>query len=278
MKLLAPAKINLFLEVENKRPDGYHNINTVFQTVSLFDTIILKKRKSGLLLKCDNPDIPCDDRNLAIKAALALQKELNFTGGAEITIKKQIPVGAGLGGGSSDAAAVLSGLLKLWKKEMPLKRLTKVAARLGADVPFFLHKGTARATGIGDRIKRINGVEPSWYVLVYPGFGVPTAKVYKSLVLPLTRKKLINKIKHQLRYSSLLKGGFIFNRLEDAVLPRYPEIRKVKTVLKSMGIHCMMSGSGSTVFGVVDSQRAGELVRAKLKDRPWSVWVVKSVG
>jgi len=280
LKILAPAKINLFLEVVNRRPDGYHNIRTIFQAVSLYDELAFKPRKAGIVVKSNVPGLRSDDSNLVFRAAGMLRVKLKTGLGAEISLKKRIPMGAGLGGGSSDAAATLQGLLKLWKRRLPGKELVRIASKLGADVPFFLFKGTASASGIGNRIKPVKNVKPAWFLLVNPGFPVPTPGVYKKLKFPLTNEQKINKIMHLLTSGSSpeIWGKRIFNRLEEAVLPYHGAIREIKDRLGRMGCRCLMSGSGSTVFALVSSEREGERIRLKLKKFPWDVWLVRTVS
>ena len=279
MKILAPCKINLFLEVRNRRPDGYHNIESVMQAVSLCDELEFKAADKEISLKCDVPGLPTDDRNLVIRAAKLLRKELGVVSGASITLKKRIPMGAGLGGGSSDAAATLKGLLKLWKKKISVKRLVKIAGSIGADVPFFLKGGTAIARGIGDRIIPLKNVRKSYFVIVYPGFGVATRGVYQNLRFPLTNKRKINKIRAPLESfgSSGEWGLYLYNRLEDAVFPKYPEISFIKEKIRSLGHQSLMSGSGSSIFGIVPSREAGKRLQGALKSSKQSVWVVESL-
>lgn len=278
LRLRAPAKINLFLEVKNRRSDGYHTIESVMQTVTLFDEITIEPRQTGLSLACSRADLPTDERNLALRAAVSLQRELGITDGARITLKKVIPLGAGLGGGSSDAAAVLNGLLKLWKKRLPAERLNRLAARLGADVPFFLSGGTAITLGIGEKVTSLAGVKSARFVLVYPGFGVSTAWVYQHLRFPLTRKQKITKISAQLTsgFPSREWGGCLYNRLEEVVFPAYPVIARIKEELRQLGCSSLMSGSGATVFGLLPSSGDGELIRSRLKKRYGDVWLVTS--
>jgi 4-diphosphocytidyl-2-C-methyl-D-erythritol kinase len=279
MKIFAPCKINLFLEVKNRRPDGYHNIESVMQAASLYDELDFKKADGGISLKCNIPGLPTDERNLVIKAARLLKKELKTDSGARITLKKRIPMGAGLGGGSSDAAATLRGLLKLWKKKISAKKLVKIASSIGADVPFFLKSGPAIVRGIGDKIISLKNVRKSYFVIIYPGFGVATKWAYKNLRFPLTNKRKINKIRTLLESSrSSREWGFhIYNRLEDAVFSKYPEIPLIKDKIRGLGHQSIMSGSGSSVVGVVPSRKAGERLRRTLLSPRRSVWVVESL-
>jgi len=280
MKILAPAKINLFLEVTGRRKDGYHNIVSLMQTVGLYDRIILKPRKSGITLNCDSKELRNIKTNLAYKAAILLKNELKYTGGADIYLEKHIPIGAGLGGGSSDAAAVLKGLLKLWKRGLPENRLLALAGTLGADVPFFVSGGTAVARGIGEKLINVRDLRPCLILLVNPGFGVATKQVYNNLRFPLTKKQKINKILRLLKGKKTPQewGKSMFNRLEEAVLPEYPEIVRIKQVFKQHGCDSLMSGSGSSVFGIVRTKTIAESIRPDLKRSGWKSWLVRTIA
>jgi len=280
MKILAPCKINLFLEVKNKRADGYHNIESIMVPVSLFDELEFKKAKEGISLSCSCGSIPVDDRNLVIRAARRLQDELKVKEGAKITLTKNIPVGAGLGGGSSDAAATLKCLLKLWKKRISRKKLMTIASSIGADVPFFINNRIAMVKGVGEKILPLKYMEKIYFVIVYPGFEVSTGWAYNNLGFPLTNRRKIHKIK------SLLESGkgsdewglYLYNRLEGAVFQKYPKISLIKEKIRSMGYLSLMSGSGSSIFGVVPSRRAGERLRKRLAPLGLKAWVVESVS
>lgn len=280
MRILAPAKINLFLEVLNRRSDGYHNIETIFQTVSLYDKITIEPRRHALSLECSSNSVPQDRRNLVLKAAQLLRKKLGLKSGAQIKLEKNIPAGAGLGGGSSDAAATLKGLLAVWKKRLGKKELLSLAYQLGADVPFFLYKGTAFASGIGERIEKLSRVKPAWFVLIYPRFSVSTAVVYRHIHFPLTIKQKINRIKELLSrgFSSDKWAHCLYNRLEKQAIQLYPEILHIKNTLKSIGFANLMSGSGSTIFILASSKDEAKRIRSRLKKYPWDTWVVRSVS
>ena len=279
MKFKAPAKINLYLEVIRRRKDGYHDIETIMQTVSLFDELCFSRRSEGVSLKCSKPELS-GENNLVFKAAKLLIDRLKVKTGVNIILKKRIPSGAGLGGGSSDAAAALKGLLKFWKRSIPEKELVKIAAFLGADVPFFLYGGTAQASGIGERIKPLPGLPPTWFLLVNPRVHVPTASVYKKLHFPLTNQQKITKIRRLIsgRTPPEAWENYLFNRLEDVVLPSFGAIREIKNVLGQLGVRGVMSGSGSTVFAPVTTATRGEVLRKKLRKFPWDVWLVRSTG
>ena len=280
MKILAPAKINLFLEVTGRRPDGYHNIVSLIRAVTLYDRIVIKPKRRGIALKCSLRNLPVDKTNLAMKAAILLKNELKIDKGADIYLEKNIPVGAGLGGGSSDAAAVLKGLLKLWKKELPEKKLLDISKKLGADVPFFIRGGAAVARGIGERLESLENIEPARILLANPGFRIATKQVYNNLRFPLTKKQKINRILKLLRAWAPPQewGKLMFNRLEEAVLTRHPEISRAKKILESCGFNSIMSGSGSTVFGVLSAGKTGKKAVSALKRHGWKCWLVKTIA
>ncbi|MHB9154113.1 MAG: 4-(cytidine 5'-diphospho)-2-C-methyl-D-erythritol kinase [Endomicrobiales bacterium] len=279
IELLAPAKINLYLEVKGRRRDGYHTIESIMQTVSLFDRITLEARPKRISLECSLPGLPADKKNLAFRAAALLKEELGERRGARIVLEKNIPLGAGLGGGSSDAAAVLKGLLILWNRTLPKKTLVRLASRLGADVPFFLSGGTAVARGIGEKLTPLKNIRKAWYILVYPGYPVSTPWVYKNLRFPLTNKQKITKIRKLLEDShpSYLWGRYLFNRLEEVVLSEFPDIADIKRLLERGGCKTLMSGSGSTVIGLVSTKEKGERVLAELNKRKQNIWLVEAI-
>ncbi|MBN1823100.1 MAG: 4-(cytidine 5'-diphospho)-2-C-methyl-D-erythritol kinase [Endomicrobiales bacterium] len=280
MKIYAPAKINLFLEVKNRRPDGYHNIESLMQAVSLYDEITIRP-SAKLEFNCLGRELTSDEKNLAFKAAILLKNELNIEKGARIVLRKRIPLGAGLGGGSSDSAAVLKGLLKLWKKKIEPQRLLKIAKELGADVPFFLACGTSIVRGIGERVEMLKKLKKTLFLVVYPGVSVPTSWAYSKLRFPLTNAQKITKIKKSVLSGSSHRNweGGMFNRFESVVLGSYPQISRVKKFLENSGIKAMMSGSGSAVFGILDNAVQGEKIKKQLRkiNGRWRVWTVSSV-
>lgn len=279
----APAKINLYLEVLNKRRDGYHNLESVMQTVSLYDRIVIEARPKALSLVCSRKDLPTDKRNLAMRAAILLKEETGVKKGARIILEKNIPLGAGLGGGSSDAAAVLKGLCALWDLKLPEKTLISLAGKLGADVPFFMKGGMAVARGIGERLTPlipVRKIKKAHFILIYPGFPVSTPWVYQNLRFPLTFKQKISNIKKLLEGGSppSVWGKHLFNRLEEVVFPQYPMIEHTRKALEREGCFSLMSGSGSTVFGLVSTKKAGERVLSRLKRATGSVWLVEAIN
>lgn len=250
---LAPAKVNLWLRVFEKLPDGYHRVETVLQTISLSDTLTLELRYGGsITLSCDDPRLPCNEHNLAYRAAALLAQHVPGKG-VHIHLEKRIPWRAGLGGGSSDAAAVLRGLNRLWELNWSWEQLLPVAQELGADVPFFLRGGTAIGRGRGEQIEQLPLAPDLTLILVQPPFGLATPKVY-SHWQPQQDQQLPN-------LSSLLMalqrsdgkavGQLMHNDLEVPAFQLAPELSVVKRDLSQAGLPCLLSGSGACLFAVV---------------------------
>jgi 4-diphosphocytidyl-2-C-methyl-D-erythritol kinase len=285
IKILAPAKVNLYLEILNRRPDAYHNLKSVMQAVSLFDELTFEAATNGITLKCLNANLPCNEENLVYKAAQSIKEKFNITQGVNIILTKNIPSGAGLGGGSSDAAATINALVKLWGIQTDFESLRAVASKLGADVAFFLEggfTGTALAQGIGDIITPVQNAPKTYFLLINPRVHVSTPSVYKRIKFPLTNEP--KKIKIEAALESFLAGNLsdisemLFNRLEDFVLPYYPQIKEIKTVLKGFNVPVLMSGSGATVFAVSSSKKETESLQSKLHEFPWDVWQAESLN
>ena len=258
----APAKINLFLRVTGKRPDGYHDLYSLMCPLALYDTLILTLGGRGIGIVCDHPGVPEDASNLAARSA-RLFLETAFAGnappvsGMTIHIEKNIPVGAGLGGGSSDAAAVLTALNDYFGQPLSTPALTALGARIGADVPFFILGAPALAKGIGDRLDPFPHLTPWTALLVYPNEAVSTAWVYKNLNLRLTKdEKKLSKFNFDGRFFNV--DEHLVNDLEPVTARAFPVIKGIKRLLLAHGAAgAMMSGSGSTVFGLfADHQRA----------------------
>ena len=264
MKIRAPAKINLRLRVVGKRKDGYHLLDTIMVPVSLYDEIEItkaegkeRKRSSVRKLKvtCDHPLVPQGKRNLAYRAAALLLAKSGADARVSIHIHKEIPVGAGLGGGSSDAAAALVGLNRLLKLRLSTRKLEKLSLSLGADVPFFIRPRPARARGIGERLSGLGKLPRLWAIILYPGFPVSTAWVYGKLQLTLTKPSANTSINSLLRNAVGLRK-LLVNDLENVTLDRYPKVALLKARLTEEGaIGALMTGTGSSVFGIFDSRR-----------------------
>jgi 4-diphosphocytidyl-2-C-methyl-D-erythritol kinase len=278
LRAIAFAKVNLFLEITGKRADGYHTLSTVFQTISLGDELTAKVSES-LSLTCSETSLPTDQRNLAMRAAVQLKGLLNEPRGAALGLKKVVPMGAGLGGGSSDAAAVLTALPRLWNRRAPASDLSRMASQLGADVPFFLEGGTCAAEGIGEILRPLPKLPKTWLVLVFPGFGVATKDAYAKVRLPLANPRSASKIIPLLKKGRPAHwAGELFNRFEELVFPDHPELPKLKQALVEAGaVGALMSGSGSSVFGVVESPSSGRKVLAVIRKRYPQSWLVHTI-
>ena len=258
LTLLSPAKINLRLEVLYKRDDGYHEIRTVMQRIDLCDEMEISLSGSELLISSQGEDIPTGEENIAYRAARRLLDEFNFNTGIRIFIKKKIPVAAGLAGGSSNAATRMMGLNRLLKLGLSKERLIEIGKELGADVPFFIFEKPALATGIGEILQEIELPSPLWVVLVNPGISVSTAWAYKKLNMGLTWKRNnISMLQPILPVSHLY--NLLHNDLETVTIKRYPEIQEIKDELHMNGaVGELMSGSGSTVFGIFPDRNYAE--------------------
>ncbi|MDP2209612.1 MAG: 4-(cytidine 5'-diphospho)-2-C-methyl-D-erythritol kinase [Bacteroidota bacterium] len=250
MKVKAFAKINLGLRILRKREDGYHDIETVFHRINLFDKVEFSTADI-ISMECDNPEIPIDDNNLCIRAAGLLKLKFRINKGVHIRLQKNIPVGAGLGGGSSDAAAVLLHLPKFWGYEINNSELKEIATRLGSDVSYFLEVGTAYATGRGEKLEYFKLDIPYWILLVYPNVGVSTVWAYKNVNIKSQKKttNLMNDLIENIHNSEEL-SNLVTNDFEGIVFKHNEQINNIKTHLKELGAEfSLMSGSGSSVYG-----------------------------
>ncbi len=274
------AKINLALAVLSRRTDGFHEIRTVFQTIDLHDEIEIRP-SSDLKLECIGlPDVPAES-NLVWKAAQELMRAVSPGRGAHVVLRKTIPPGAGLGGGSSNAAATLLGLTKFWGIRTPGKDLRTIASRLGSDVPFFLQGGTALGAGRGEEIYPLPEIRPSSLLVVYPGVHVSTAEAYRSLSLALTSQEATLRIQRfcdrLLDGSGCLSG--IFNDFETSILPAYPAIGEAKTFLTGRGaVATLLSGSGSSVFGFFLDEESTLAASREVKRETWRAFPAKTLS
>ena len=264
--LKAPAKINLFLKVMKRRPDGYHEIISLMQKVELFDILHLSREGDTISLSCPGSGLPEDRENLVYRAAQAFFAATGMMKGVKIVLEKNIPVAAGLGGGSSDAAAVIRGLNTLLGTGLNQERLANIAHPLGADVSFFIHDCSgAIASGIGDILQKVEPLEVTWLLLVNPGFGLSTKWVYENFPLTSDSDPYILARVRKIRENPLDMDPGLFeelgNDLEVVSINRFPEIGDIKNELKQSGAAVsLMSGSGPTVFGLFpreeDAQRS----------------------
>lgn len=278
MVLRTPAKVNLVLEVLGKRPDGYHELSTVMQAVDLFDRLTVEA--AGIItLETSEPDLPTDDRNLVMRAARLLRETAGVDAGARIVLDKRIPVAAGLGGGSSDAAATLWGLNRLWGLRWRRERLVELAVKLGMDVPFFLGRGRALGTSRGEVLKPLPGVGGYAMVLVNPGVGLSTQEVYGRVPQGWRAeaegtRRMLDALKGR---SVLRVAAALTNHLELWVEPVMPVIGRMKAALLAAGaLGAAMSGSGPTVFGLARSLDQARQIQRRVSRAGWSAWAVRT--
>jgi 4-diphosphocytidyl-2-C-methyl-D-erythritol kinase len=300
--LIAPAKINLYLEIIGDRPDGYHELAMVLQSIDLADRVDLRSNGTQMIrVHCDDPQVPVDASNLAYKAAALMAEQFpdaySRFGGVEISIQKRIPMGAGLAGGSTDGAAVLVGLDMMWNLGLTQSELQELGSRLGSDVPFCIQGGTAIATGRGEKLSPLRSVDHLYAVLAkYQDLPVSTVWAYKtyrqqfqSSYAPINnlveRRQRVHSsaMVAAIQQQSPQIGQLLHNDLEKVVLPAYPlvaELREKLGQLETLGV--MMSGSGSTVFALVDSLVAAEQVKRELRellpDPKLGIWTTRLTG
>lgn len=275
----AHGKINWTLDVIGKRPDGYHEVEMLMQSISLWDKVILTECSEGVEITGNNTEMPLNDTNLAMKAARLLISRFNIDKGIHIEIRKYIPIAAGLAGGSTDAAAVLVGLNALWGLGLSDSKLAELGVELGADVPFCIYGGTAEARGIGEKLTHLEPIEGVWLVLVKPPFGVSTAWAYKEF----RPDEVLSKPDLKMVYS-LLKSGeweeicrYLGNVLEPVVQGSYPEIINIKnSLLREGAIASMMTGSGPTVYGIFQNKADAMKAAAELNRLFSQVYVVST--
>lgn len=275
------AKINWRLRVIGKRPDGYHELCTVFQTVSLHDVIRFEK-SDETVLKCSDPAMPTDGRNLIMKAAAALRAEGGAALGASMVLEKNIPASGGLGGGSSNAAIALIGLSKLWNLSPAAGDLARIARGIGADVPFFLTGGTALGTGRGDAIEPLDEISEPLMMIVTPRLGMDTASAFSALnaqnLTTSTSESNLVVCRREARNLRTEQGDLV-NDLEEAVVKSHPEIAEIKGFLKDCGARvAQMSGSGSSVFAVFDKEETRQATLEASRKLHWRMFAVATLS
>jgi 4-diphosphocytidyl-2-C-methyl-D-erythritol kinase len=259
MLWLAPAKINLFLRVLRKRADGYHDIVSLMQKITLYDELIFSPLPTGIVLSCPGSDLPVSEDNLVFRAAQSIFAYANYPFGVEIKLTKKIPLAAGLGGGSSDAATTLIALNKICSLNFKKNELMKLGAKIGADVPFFIFGNNALASGIGDKLQALQDLPKINLVLIKPRFELSTKMVYENLNLRLTKGKNNYSIPRFLELGDMIRE--LHNDLESVSLKMHPDLADLKKMLLKHGaLGALMSGSGPTVFGVFRSGKEAEKV------------------
>ncbi|MDD5679186.1 MAG: 4-(cytidine 5'-diphospho)-2-C-methyl-D-erythritol kinase [Kiritimatiellae bacterium] len=283
IEIQAPAKINLFLDILGKRPDGYHNIKSIVLPVSVYDRVILENRPEGIETIAPHdiqlPGIPwamtlCrSEDNLTTRAACLLKEATGHAGGVRIVLEKSIPIGAGLGGGSSDAAAVLKGLNTLWKTGLSQDRLISLGTRLGCDIPALIHGGSLCMEGVGEQLTpvRCHAKNHLCLLLVYPGFAISTSDIYARYETGLTSTPSADKFHHVV--SGLEQGDAaqvaagLYNALQPAVFSKYPLLGLIKKKLAAAGaVGVQLTGSGSTLYALVNDPDHGRALDKRLRE------------
>ena len=280
MKIKAYGKVNISLDVVGKREDGYHLLSMIMQNIDLYDEISIEKQKKDITISCNKSYVPTDSRNLAYKAASLFKETYNIEDGVHIDIVKNIPVSAGLAGGSTDAAAVLKLMNKIFKVNASNEELMELGLKLGADIPYCINGGTALCEGIGEKITALQPFKDKILVLVKPGFGVSTKEVYKAFDLEKARihprtEKLIEAIeKDDLYYVA----NNMKNLLENVTLRKHKILIKIKEEMNACGaINSMMSGSGPTVFAFFDDMLKAQKCFEKMKKKYSDVFITRTI-
>ena len=282
MRLKALAKINLGLDVIRRREDGYHEVKMIMQTIRLYDRIVMRKRReSKIQVKTNLFYLPENENNLVYKAAKLLIEEFKIQQGVQIDLQKFIPVAAGMAGGSSDAAAVLYGMNRMFHLGLSLEELMERGVKIGADVPYCLMRGTALAEGIGEQLTKLSPVPQCKVLIAKPAISVSTKFVYENLKLDEnTVHPDINLLIQDIETKNLADmAAHMGNVLESVTIPNYPVIAQIKEqMIKDGALNAMMSGSGPTVFGIFDDQEKAEKSALELKTLAKDIAVTKPVN
>ncbi|HCT0450380.1 TPA: 4-(cytidine 5'-diphospho)-2-C-methyl-D-erythritol kinase [Staphylococcus pseudintermedius] len=277
----APAKINLTLDTLYKRDDGYHEVEMIMTTIDLSDRLSFEKRNdSRIVLKVDETFIPSDDRNLAYRAALVMKETYQIKQGVTITLEKNIPVAAGLAGGSSDAAATMRGMNRLFELNRSLDELSELSAAIGSDVPFCVYGTTALCKGRGEILEILPKTPSAWVIVAKPQAGLSTPEIYGGLDLsqpfPVHTEQCLKAIEEN-DYDALCKS--LSNRLEPVSMQLQPEIAKIKTNMLNNGADgALMSGSGPTVYGFAQRERQARHIFNAVSGCCNDVYLVRTLG
>ena len=280
MKIKAYAKINIALDVVGKREDGYHLLRMIMQSIDLYDTIIIDKIDSGIKLKCNKHYVPTDERNLVYKAAKLFIETYSIKQGVEINLVKNIPVSAGLAGGSTDAAGVLKLMNKMFNINASEEELKALGLKLGADVPYCISGGTALCEGIGEKITQLKTFKDKILVLIKPPFGVSTKEVYKEFNLSkaIFHPKIEELIKAMEKDDIYFVSNNMKNLLENVTLKKHRAITNIKEEVKLNGsIGTMMSGSGPTVFAFFDDMLKAQMCYDNMKKKYKDVFITRTI-
>lgn len=275
LTFFSPAKINLYLRIIGRRPDGYHELETVMLPLDFGDQITLHSRKSAITLECDDPRLPTDDSNLVLRAAKKIAEAFPTEKGVKISLKKRTPLAAGLGGGSSNAAVTLLGLKQLWKLNAPGEHLHSLAASMGSDINFFMAGGAALCRGRGERIEAVPCKFSGAILLVNPGFGISTKWAYESWAKAAAESRLtapppeVSLLLRALAEDDLAGvSRFLFNSLEAPSIRKFPVLELIKNSMRDSGAAgALMSGSGATVFGLFPDTKLAKASARKIREQ-----------
>ena len=272
----SPCKINLLLNILGRRADSFHELETVIHPIALYDRLSFKRTGRGIELTCNNPSLPTDSRNLVHRAATAFLQAAKITDGVQIHLEKHLPLAAGLGGGSGNAATTLLALNELFAAPLTSEQLHGIAAGLGSDIPFFLQTKPALATGRGERIQPLDffpALHGAWFLLLYPGFGIPTPWAYQQLqrfpaALNGTKGRAQQLISGLQRSDLVAAAAGFYNSLEAPALEKYPLLELFQEFLRANGaVAALMSGSGSSTFALLPGKPAAEALCERFKSK-----------
>ncbi len=281
--LRSPAKLNLSLKVLRKRADGYHDLETLFERISLCDAITFKVTSDGMIrIRCSHPHVPCGPKNLIFRTAVLLKEKFGVKSGVEVFLDKRIPVAAGLAGGSSNAATALKGLNRLWELRLSLAEMVDLAKKVGSDVPFFLHDCSwAMGLSRGDEIRRLDLKTKLWHILVVPRLKMYSSEVFANLNLQLTKPgDDVNILIRYLKDKNIIRvGSLLCNDLESSILELRSSLRGIRErlLLYKEVTGASFSGSGPAVFGITQSQQQAEKLQALLSKRYSQVYAVRTL-
>ena len=276
------SKINLTLNILGKRRDGYHNIETIMQSINLADRIVIREEREGVKIKCSHPLVPTDTQSLTYRSAEKILSKYRIKKGVKIEIDKKIPLDSGMAGGSANSASILVGINKLFALNLSDKDLKEIGEELGMDVPFCIQNGTAFAYHRGEKVTPLPPMTPPlWIIVINPGFEIPTKWAYNNLNLESIRGEKSNTIA---MLKALKDGGLegiaknLFNSFEELIITKYREIGEIKDRLIEEGVlGALMSGSGPTVFGIAQNKENALKIYEKLKPEYKLIWAVHTI-
>ncbi|GAA0087097.1 4-(cytidine 5'-diphospho)-2-C-methyl-D-erythritol kinase [Clostridium sp. CTA-7] len=280
MRIKAYAKVNISLDIIGKREDGYHLLEMIMQSIDLYDEISIEEQKEGINIKCNRPYVPTDERNLAYKAAKLFKETYNIDSGVNIYIKKNIPVCAGLAGGSTDGAAVLKIMNNLFNINASDEELMELGLKLGADVPYCIKGGTALCEGIGEKVTELTRFKDKIVVLVKPPFGVSTKSVYQEFNLDRAKNHPNTQVLIEAIKNDDLKTvcNNMRNLLENVTLRKHKVLINIKEEMRYFGaVGTMMSGSGPTVFAFFDDMLKAQKCFEKMKEKYNDVFITRTI-